>query len=108
MRSAILLAFVALYGCATAPGYRSASVQTPASFRGTTDSDGTTPARHVATATSPALAATADSAPSVSYWEQLGDTTLTRLVGEVARGNLDCRAARPRGSGARRDLCRTG
>src|SRR6266853_1372762 len=37
MRSAILLAFVALYGCASAPGYRSSSVRTPASFRGTTD-----------------------------------------------------------------------
>src|SRR5256886_14117473 len=107
MRSAILLAFVALYGCATAPGYRSASVQTPASFGGTTDSDGTTPARHVATATSPALAVTADSAPSVSYWEQLGDTTLTRLVGEVARGNLDVRSAQARVSAARSDRVRS-
>src|SRR5947208_1760089 len=33
MRSAILLAFVALYGCASAPGYRSSSVRSPASFR---------------------------------------------------------------------------
>src|SRR2546425_2691610 len=36
MRSAILLAFVALYGCATAPGYRSSSVRPPQAFRETT------------------------------------------------------------------------
>src|SRR2546430_2033224 len=107
MRSAMLLAFVALYGCATAPGYRSASVRAPASFRGTTDSDGTTPARYVATATSPTLAATADSAPSVGYWDQLGDTTLSRLVGEVSRGNLDVRSAKARVSAARSDRVRS-
>src|SRR5256712_171139 len=78
--------------------YRSSSVRTPASFRGTTDSDGSAPARYVATATSAAPATGVDSGASVSYWEQLGDTTLTRLVSEVLRGNLDVRSARARES----------
>src|SRR6266513_3106244 len=78
MRSAILLTFVALYGCATAPGYRSASVQTPD-----------------------------EPAVSSDYWEQLGDTTLSRLVGEVLRGNLDVRSARARVSAARSDRIRS-
>jgi len=107
MRSAILLAFLALYGCASAPGYRSSSVRTPPSFRGATESDGTAPARYVATATSAAPATAADSGVSVSYWEQLGDTTLTRLVGEVLRGNLDVRSARARVSAARSDRVRS-
>ena len=106
MRSAILLGLLALYGCASAPGYRSSSVRTPPSFRGATESDGTAPARYVATATS-AAPATADSGVSVSYWEQLGDTTLTRLVGEVLRSNLDVRSARARVSAARSDRVRS-
>jgi len=110
MRSAIVyycLGFFALAGCASAPGYRSSSVRTPASFRGTTDSDGSAPARYVATATSAAPATGVDSGASVSYWEQLGDTTLTRLVSEVLRGNLDVRSARARVSAARSDRVRS-
>src|SRR5713101_8121168 len=107
MRSAILLGFRALYGCASAPGYRSSSVGTPASFRGTTDSDGSAPARYVATAASTPPATAADSGASVSFWEQLGDSTLTRLVGEVLRGNLDVRSARARVSAARSDRVRS-
>src|SRR5213592_4266973 len=114
MRSAIVaygLGFLALSGCASTPGYRSSTVRPPASFRGTTDSDGTTPAPYVATAASPALSAPADSTvlagASTDYWDQLGDTTLSRLVGEVQRANLDVRAARARVSAARSDRVRS-
>src|SRR5437867_8526014 len=99
MRSAILLAFVALYGCASAPGYRSSSVQplapapegphplspSPSGRGGTTDG----------------------AAVSLDYWERLGDTTLSRLVGEVLRANLDVRSARARVSAARSDRVRS-
>jgi len=110
MRSTIVyrgLALVALYGCASTPAYRSSSVVPPASFRGTTDSDGTTPGRYVTSAPSPAGSAPADSGVSVTYWEQLGDSTLSRLVGEVLRSNLDVRSARARVSAARSDRVRS-
>ncbi len=112
MRSAILLAFVALYGCASAPGYRSSSVQPPASFReGTEDPHATAPAPegpHPLTPSPSGRGGTQDE-PDISpaYWEQLGDTTLTRLVGEVLRGNLDVRSARARVSAARSDRVRS-
>src|SRR5437870_13412931 len=100
MRSAMVaygLGFLALSGCASAPGYRSSAVRPPASFRGTTDSGGTGPAPYISTAPGPegphsvtpspegphplppspvARGGTKD-APAVStdYWDQLGDTT---------------------------------
>jgi NodT family efflux transporter outer membrane factor (OMF) lipoprotein len=43
----------------------------------------------------------------VTYWEQLGDSTLSRLVGEVLRSNLDVRSARARVSAARSDRVRS-
>src|SRR6266513_5233586 len=105
MRSAMLLAFVALYGCATAPGYRSAAIAIPASYRGMTDGD---PAALAAPAAPAAYVALADSTDvPADYWDQLGDTTLTRLVGEVLRGNLDVRSARARVSAARSDRIRS-
>src|SRR6266446_4092060 len=112
MRSAILLAFVALYGCASAPGYRSSSVRTPASFRGTTDDSHVTAAapdgpQPVTPSPSGRGGAKEQAAVSLDYWEQLGDTTLTRLVGEVLRGNLDVRSARARVSAARSDRVRS-
>src|SRR6266576_5631342 len=125
MRSAMLygcLAFVALYGCATAPGYRSASVQPPQAFRETTeDSHVTTPSpddsqalasspeRPHALSPSPSGRGGTQDEPAVSadYWDQLGDTTLSRLVGEVLRGNLDVRSARARVSAARSDRVRS-
>src|SRR5207248_7797849 len=44
---------------------------------------------------------------SSDYWDQLGDTALSRLVGEVARGNLDVRSAQARASAARSDRVRS-
>src|SRR5947199_7170291 len=112
MRSAILLAFVALYGCATAPGYRSSSVRPPTSFRETTgDPQATAPAPEGPhpLAPSPSGRGGPKDEPAVSsdYWDQLGDSTLSRLVGEVLRGNLDVRSARARVSAARSDRVRS-
>src|SRR5256886_1708396 len=132
MRSAILLAFVALYGCATAPGYRSSSVEPPQAFRettgdpqpATTSPEGPHPLApvreapyhlspapegpHPLTPSPSGRGGTKDeSAVLVDYWDQLGDTTLSRLVGEVLRGNLDVRSARARVSAARSDRVRS-
>jgi NodT family efflux transporter outer membrane factor (OMF) lipoprotein len=97
MRSAILLGIVALYGCASAPGYQSAAVPLPASFR-----------EAVPAASSPTSPAPVDqdSRPS-EYWDRLGDTTLSRLVGEVLRANLDVQAAEARVRGARSQRVRS-
>src|SRR5256886_9075764 len=132
MRSAILLAFVALYGCATAPGYRSSSVEPPQAFRettgdpqpATTSPEGPHPLApapegphplspshegpHPLTPSPSGRGGTKDeSAVLVDYWDQLGDTTLSRLVGEALRGNLDVRSARARVSAARSDRVRS-
>jgi NodT family efflux transporter outer membrane factor (OMF) lipoprotein len=106
MRSALLVGFLALDACASAPGYRSPAVQPPASFRGLTEADRATPS--IATATSPRFIAPADSAGiAADYWEQLGDSTLSRLLRDVPRANLDVRAARARVSAARSEQVRT-
>src|SRR5207249_1482799 len=112
MRSAILLAFVALYGCATAPGYRSSSVRPPEAFRETSgDAQPATPSPESPHPLSPSpvgRGGTKDEPPvSSDYWDQLSDTTLSRLVGEVLRGNLDVRSARARVSAARSDRIRS-
>src|SRR5438034_870163 len=100
MRSAILLGLVALSACA--PGYRSAGVPLPASFREAGDTAQTT---SLATSDSGAAVAVvreqAAAAGTTDYWTQLGDTTLSRLIGEVARANLDVRSAEARVSAAR-------
>src|SRR5689334_6911126 len=111
MRSATIysLGVFALYGCATAPGYRSPAVRAPASYREIADSGRVTPHTYVAVASSPTSAAPASDQPAVSsdYWEKLGDSTLSRLVGEVLRANLDVRSARARVGAARSDRVRT-
>src|SRR5437773_2767827 len=99
MRSAILLAFVALYGCASAPGYRSSSVQPPTSFREDPHPLSPSPSGRGGT--------TDGAAVSLDYWERLGDTTLSRLISEVLRGNLDVRAAQALVSAARSDRIRS-
>src|ERR687888_1527242 len=105
MRSAILLGVLA-YGCASAPGYRSPVVQSPASFRATTmDAQPAALAAATAPVSYVALADSTTAAPD--YWERLGDTTLSRLIAEVQRANLDVRAARARVSAARSDRLRT-
>lgn len=101
MRSTILLGFVAVYGCASAPAYRSPTVPPPVAFWAVTDSESTS--SYVTTAPSPTL----PSAGTSDYWERLGDTTLSRLLNEVARANLDIQAARARVRAANSDRVRS-
>lgn len=86
-RAGIVLS-LALAGCATAPGYRAPEVQVPAAFRETRDTIVETPASQTAVADTVA-------GPDVR------DTTLTRLLHEAVRANLDVRVAEARVRGAR-------
>jgi outer membrane protein, multidrug efflux system len=96
MRSATLLGILALYGCASSPGYRSTAVALSATYRAAAP---TVPASFVAPADS--------TAPASDYWQRLGDTTLSRLIGEVRRANPDVQAARARVNAARSDRIRS-
>ena len=98
MRSAMLFGLVALQACASAPGYRSPAVQTPESFR-------ETPVRETPVPSPESQVPSTDNLPS--FWEPLGDSTLSRLVGEVQRANLDLQAARARVSAAHSDRVRS-
>lgn len=105
MRSAaVLLAFLGA-ACATSPGYRAPEVHVPPAFREAAGPRGDSGAAAVPAvpAAPPATvpsAQRADSSPD-AFWQSLNDTTLDRLVGELARANLDIRAAEARLSGAR-------
>lgn len=116
MRSAIavLTGVVALYACASAPGYRSPAVDVPASFRELGDSSHASPAKagsYLATRTTSSGPAERSERPdravvSSDYWDQLRDTALSRLVGAVQSANLDVKAARARVNAARSDRVR--
>src|SRR5881397_2941700 len=95
MRSAFILGLVALAGCASSPAYRSPALHLPVSFREASDTSGSTP--HAVTPNAIARES-ADQAPPPrsDYWEQLGDTTLNRLIAEVVRANQDVQAAEAR------------
>ncbi len=88
MHSAGVLLLLLLAGCATAPGYRAPDVTLPSAFRETRDTIVETPAAFTAVS-------------STGSWSELGDTTLARLIAEIARANLDVRAAEARVRGAR-------
>src|SRR2546425_1263120 len=104
MRSAFILGLVALAGCASSPAYRSPALHLPVSFREASDTSGSTP--HAGTPNAIARES-ADEAPRSDYWEQLGDTTLNRLIAEVARANQDVQAAEARVRATRSERVRT-
>jgi multidrug efflux system outer membrane protein len=88
MFRAVILLSLASAGCASAPAYRPSQVPVPAVFRETRDT----------------IVATADTetvTPVAASWPDVGDTTLARLIKELARANLDVRAAEARVRGAR-------
>jgi len=110
-RTVAVVISLVLAGCATAPAYRPPEVQLPAAFRETLDSvphaavpgarserrKEPAPRGEVVSETAVTDTITAESA----FWRGLGDTTLTRLMNEAVRANLDVRAAETRVRGAR-------
>ena len=106
MRKAAILLALLLGGCAGTPAYRAPAVEVPPAFREqpapraeAAPSADSVPAAVPATPAVPA--ARAEDPASDAGWRALGDTTLERLVGELARANLDIRAAEARVRGAR-------
>ncbi len=96
MRSLLLLACLALAGCATAPAYRAPMVAIPEAFRETD------PGRPLAAPVSRPLPVASEPVEfSTRFWEPLGDTTLTRLIDEAVRSNLNVQSAQARVRGAR-------
>ena len=110
--SAMLSAF-ALAACATAPGYRAADVRVPPAFReaGIDSAALAAPSAAAAPAANDSTVPTVPTAPPAppaaavvdqsAFWRALGDSTLSRLMDEVVRANLDVRAAAARVRGAR-------
>jgi multidrug efflux system outer membrane protein len=82
-----IVVLLALVGCA-APGYRAPELPVPAAFRETRDTIVETPA-------------TLTALPDTVSSRDVHDTTLSRLLNEAARANLDVRAAEARVRGAR-------
>jgi NodT family efflux transporter outer membrane factor (OMF) lipoprotein len=109
MRKPVILLALLVGGCATAPGYRAPAVEVPSAFRekltvppAVVTQPDSLPAdsARVAAPEAPTLAEVPaaegpDAAPD-AFWRELGDTTLERLVAELARANLDVRAAEAR------------
>jgi outer membrane protein, multidrug efflux system len=90
MRKAALLLWLGVTGagCASAPGYRAPEVRVPAEFRETRD-------------TAITIAAAPSDTARLVTWPALGDSTLSRLMDQLVRANLDVRAAEARVRGAR-------
>lgn len=93
MRSAFTLGLMALAACASAPGYRASALRVPAGFREASDTSGVTSHAVTPNVIAPGLE---PQTPGPDYWQQLGDTTLTRLIAEVVRANQDVQAAEAR------------
>jgi outer membrane protein, multidrug efflux system len=98
MRSTLFLALTTLAGCA-APVYQAPAIPLPASFREMGDPNRVPSLADAAPA--PASPAPVPVEVSLETWQQLGDTTLSRLVRDVVSANLDVQAARARLSAAR-------
>src|SRR3954452_17639009 len=103
MRNPAILLAVVLTACG-APEYRSPPVPVPAQFREPADTGGAAASPN---AVPSAFPPSVDSGPAAAAraaaeaWRVLGDTTLDRLLAELASANLDVRAAEARVRGAR-------
>ena len=84
----IFIVALATAACASAPSYRAPEVPLPQAFRETRDTVVTVPDTGTAVA-------------DTGSWRNVGDSTLSRLVNEAVRANLDVRAAEARVRGAR-------
>jgi multidrug efflux system outer membrane protein len=97
MRNVLLLS-LAVAACAPSPGYRESTVPVPVQFREQLSSPS------VAATPAPGVVAVPETGQPVApadFWQTLGDTTLNRLLDEVARQNLDLRGAQARVGAAR-------
>src|SRR5690242_2826748 len=74
--------------CASAPAYRAPEVPVPQVFRETRDTVFQLPDTGAVVA-------------DTGTWQNVGDSTLSRLIKEAVRANLDVRAAEARVRGAR-------
>jgi NodT family efflux transporter outer membrane factor (OMF) lipoprotein len=101
MRKAAILWAMTLAGCATSPAYRRPVVQVPPAFRETKDTIGATYVPMAVDTTARPSPAAQRALAQAEFWKELGDTTLDRLLDELARQNLDVRAAGARVRGAR-------
>src|SRR5580765_5462246 len=102
-KAATLLLWLGVGGCATAPPYRPAAVQVPPAFREVSRDSASPagvarggPAPLVPAGPAPAAAAPAAGVEADGFWQALGDTTLSRLVSQALRVNLDLQAAEAR------------
>lgn len=95
---AVVLLSLVLAGCAAAPAYRPPEVQLPSAFRETPNS---VPQAAISGTPVSGATVTDTTLPLEAVWLGLGDTTLTRLMNEGIRANLDVRAAEARVRGAR-------
>ena len=94
MRSALILGLVAVAGCASSPGYRSSTLQVPETFREASDTMNGRP--RVTVVSNRDTARLGDYSIARDDWEQLGDSTLNRLIAEAVRANQDIQAAEAR------------
>jgi outer membrane protein, multidrug efflux system len=116
----IVVVALGVAACASSPSYRRPDVPVPQSFRerldttsATAPGDTTRAAPRDTAAVPRADSARVDSVPQAvpaapestisrtEFWRDLRDTTLDRLIGEVASANLDVRSAMARVRGAR-------
>jgi multidrug efflux system outer membrane protein len=99
---ALLLTSLALTACVAAPAYQPAPVVLPAEFRETDPARATAaPAAAPAARVREPIAANDPVEFDTDFWRGLGDTTLTRLMDEAVRSNLDVGAAQARVQEAR-------
>jgi NodT family efflux transporter outer membrane factor (OMF) lipoprotein len=102
MRKSLSALSAVLVGCST-PAYRAAEVPVPAAYSVggitpvTTDARGASQTGEIATSAIN-VSTTVATAP---FWNDLGDSTLTMLIREAQRANMDVRIAQSRLTGAR-------
>jgi len=84
----IWIVALASAACASTPSYRASEVPIPQAFRETRDTVVVMPDTGTAVA-------------DTGSWQNVGDSTLSRLINEAVRANLDVRAAEARVRGAR-------